>query len=188
MFLLRAYLLTGLVVHKALWEILKRGENSPSKPNPSFSLRFVKTVKVAILLGILVQTVLPMELIPISAAPFRLRTIGVVIYTLGLITAILGRIHLGKSWSDIETPRAAEERSVVAHGVYAYIRHPIYTGDLLLLIGLELALNSWLVVGAVALIPIVFQRAVKEESLLSEQLSGYGEYIQRTKRFIPFVV
>ena len=77
---------------------------------------------------------------------------------------------------------------MVSRGVYAYIRHPIYSGDLLLLLGLELALNSWLVLGAAALIPIVFQRAVKEENSLSEQLSGYGAYIQRTKRFIPFVV
>lgn len=188
MFVFRAFLLTGLVFHKALWEILKRGETSPPKANQSFSLLLVKAVKVAIFLGVLVQTVLPMELFAISTTPFRLRTCGLVLYTLGLITALLGRIQLGKSWSDIETPRAAEERAVVSHGVYAYIRHPIYSGDLLLLLGLELALNSWLVLGVAALIPVVFQRAVKEENLLSEQLSGYGAYVQRTKRFIPFVV
>jgi protein-S-isoprenylcysteine O-methyltransferase Ste14 len=34
----------------------------------------------------------------------------------------------------------------------------------------------------------VFLRAVKEEKLLADRLTGYDEYVQRTKRFIPFVV
>jgi protein-S-isoprenylcysteine O-methyltransferase Ste14 len=58
----------------------------------------------------------------------------------------------------------------------------------MLLLGLELCLHSWLVLGAVALIPVVFTRAVKEEKLLASRLQDYDLYIQRTKRFIPFVV
>jgi protein-S-isoprenylcysteine O-methyltransferase Ste14 len=192
MIFLRAYLLVGLLAHKVLWEVLKRRGNADSvKPvaaNPSLTLRLVKGIKMAILLGILVQTVLPWEILPLPFAASPLRLVGIVVYTLGLITAILGRIHLGDSWSDIETPRAGEEVPVVTQGVYSYIRHPIYAGDLLLLLGLELCLHSWLVLGAVALIPVVFTRAVKEEKLLASRLQGYDLYIQRTKRFIPFVV
>lgn len=196
MLILCSYLLAGLVAHKVLWEVLKRRGPSATKSGRPLSLLLVKGVKIAILLGILTQTALPLlaktglpaEILPLSTEPFRMRVLGVILYTVGLLTAILGRIHLGKSWADIETPRAAEERAAVSHGVYAYIRHPIYSGDLLLLLGLELALNSWLVLGAVALIPVVFYRAVKEEKLLAEQLPGYDAYIKRTKRFIPFVV
>src|SRR5260370_37576991 len=108
----------------------------------------------------LVQSVLHWEILAVACAASPLRTVGIVVYTLGLITAILGRIHLGDSWSDIETPRAGEEVPVITQGVYSYIRHPIYAGDLMLLFGLELCLHSWLVLGAVAVIPVVFSRAV----------------------------
>jgi protein-S-isoprenylcysteine O-methyltransferase Ste14 len=196
MSLVCAYLLAGLLVHKALWEVLKRRGAAAPKGPQSARLLIVKSIKVGILLGILLQTALPLfskyglpaELFPITADPFRLRIVGVILYTIGLGTAILGRLQLGESWSDIETPRAAEQRPVVSQGVYSYIRHPIYTGDVLLLVGLELALNSWLVLGGVLLIPVVFFRAVKEEKLLAKELSGYDPYLKRTKRFIPFVV
>jgi protein-S-isoprenylcysteine O-methyltransferase Ste14 len=196
MYLLSAYLLAGLLAHKALWEILKRGGVAQAKPKAAASVLVVKGVKVAILLGILLQAALPLlaktglpaEILPITTNPSALRLLGVILYTLGLLTAILGRLHLGKSWSDIETPKAAEERPVVSNGIYSYIRHPIYTGDVIMLLGLELALNSWLVLGVLVLIPVVFVRAVKEEKLLALSLTGYDAYVQRTKRFIPFVV
>ena len=196
MVLLSIYLLAGLLAHKALWEVLKRGGTPQEKPKATPSLLLVKAAKVAILLGILVQAALPLlaktglpsEILPIAAEPSTMRIVGVVLFTIGLLTAIFGRLHLGKSWADIETPRAAAERAVVSHGIYAYIRHPIYSGDLVMLLGLELALNSWLVLGVLFLIPVVFLRAVKEEKLLAERLTGYDEYVQRTKRFIPFLV
>jgi protein-S-isoprenylcysteine O-methyltransferase Ste14 len=195
MYLLSVYLLAGLIGHKLLWEVLKRDKavkDTPrAKPQPAVLL--VKAVKIAILLGILVQAALPLlarfglpaEILPILPDPGPLRTAGVVLFTIGLLTAIFGRLNLGKSWSDIESPHAAE---VVSNGVYAYIRHPIYSGDLIMLAGLELALNSWLVLGILLLIPVVFLRAVKEEKILAARLTGYDAYVQRTKRFIPFVV
>lgn len=188
MILLRVYLLAGLLAHKALWEILKRKEHAAPKPVQNFSLRIVKAAKVALLLGVLVQTVLPFEVLKISPEPFSLRVAGVILYTAGLFTAMLGRLQLGKNWADIETPQVEGEIAVVSQGLYRYIRHPIYTGDLLLLLGLELSLNSWLALGLVALIPVVFQRAVGEEKMLAKRLAGYDSYVQRTKRFIPFVV
>jgi protein-S-isoprenylcysteine O-methyltransferase Ste14 len=195
MTLLSVYFLAGLLAHKALWEVLKRDGTPNEKPKATLSLLLVKGVKVAILFGILIQTALPLlsktgfpsEIFPITPDLAQLRIIGTVLFTVGLLTAILGRLHLGKSWSDIEAPRA-DDRAVVSHGIYGYIRHPIYSGDLIMLVGLELALNSWLVLGVLFLTPVVFLRAVKEEKLLADRLTGYDEYVQRTKRFIPFVV
>src|SRR5260370_20877481 len=129
MVFLRAYLLVGLLAHKVLWEVLKRRGNADSvkqvAANPSLALRLVKGIKMAILLGILVQTVLPWQILPLPFAAPPLRMAGVVVYTLGLITAILGRIHLGDSWSDIETPRAGEEVPVVTQGAYSYLSDSI---------------------------------------------------------------
>lgn len=181
---LRWYLLAGLIAHKALWEWMKRGETRRSRPG--LMLSAVKTGKIVVLCGIVVQTLLP-DILPIAADATLPRAIGVVLFTVGLATAVAGRLQLGSNWSDIETAELSRNHAVVSHGVYRYVRHPIYIGDLTLLVGLELALNSWLVLGALAIAPIVLRQAVREEEALTSSLPGYKDYCARTKRFIPFV-
>jgi protein-S-isoprenylcysteine O-methyltransferase Ste14 len=101
--------------------------------------------------------------------------------------AILARLQLGRNWSDIESAGVLSGQVVVGEGLYRFVRHPIYTGDLLLLIGMQLALNSWCVLLAVLLVPVVFRKAVQEERMLMRRLPGYEAYCRRTKRFVPFV-
>jgi protein-S-isoprenylcysteine O-methyltransferase Ste14 len=190
----RIYLLAGLIIHKALWESLKRrsgqereGDEAAQTGGQPIGLRLVKGIKVAILVGLVAQTMLPV-ILPITSSPQILRATGVTIYTLGLVTALLGRIQLGSNWSDIETAQVLGRQMVVSHGLYRYIRHPIYVGDLLLLLGFELSLNSWLVLAVGLLSPLVLWKAVREEKMLGASLPGYRSYCARTKRFIPFVV
>jgi protein-S-isoprenylcysteine O-methyltransferase Ste14 len=187
MLLLQVYLFLGLVLHKVIWEALRIRAGAPRETDGSSSITVVKAVKVAILVGILIQVWLP-DVFPISTEPATIRLIGTILFSLGLFTAITARIQLGNNWSNIETGQVLDNQAVVDHGIYGYVRHPIYTGDLLLLIGLELALNSWLVLAAVLLCPIVMWKAIKEEKMLLQQLTGYVDYHRRTKRFIPFVI
>ena len=187
MILLRFYLLLGLIAHKLVWEILKRGPAPTAKREPvTMGRRLVKLAKVGVLGGIILQTLVP-EIAPISDDPGALRLAGVLIYTVGLAVAIVARLQLGSNWIDIEDARVLRDQHVVATGLYRYIRHPIYTGDLLLLIGLELALNSWLVLGVIALAVVVALRARHEEELLRAQLPGYAQYCAETSRFVPFL-
>ena len=196
MLILKIYLLAGLVVHKAVWEFMKRQRpvdpsvnqsSSHDKARPRLLTPVIKATKIAILIGIAVQTVLP-DLLPISSSPFTLRIAGVLIYSVGLWIAIRSRKELGANWSDIETGRVSDRHQIVSKGPYRFIRHPIYVGDLLLLLGLELALNSWLVLGVLLLAPVVLRQAVREEKKLVGSLPNYAEYCSSTKRFIPFVV
>lgn len=190
MLLLRVYLLAGLIIHKLVWETLKRQRANPraNVDSPkSTRLLLVKVVKIGILLGIAAQTLMP-DVLPIAHEATSLRIIGAAIYTAGLLMAIVGRLQLGVNWSDIEDAQVIRDQAVVASGLYRFIRHPIYVGDLLLLIGLELSLNSWLVIVAVLIAPVVLRQAISEEKLLLQSLPGYGAYCLRTKRFIPFVV
>lgn len=190
MIILQIYLLAGLIIHKLVWEILKNKAAEKPREEKSPSLTLIKAVKIAILLGITAQIFLP-EILPITTAPQTLQTLrisGVIIYTVGLLTALIARFQLGNNWANIETGQVLQQQKVVAKGIYALIRHPIYTGDLLLLLGLQLALNSWLVLGVCLLAPIVLRQAIKEEEMLTRNLSGYDAYRARTKRFIPFVI
>jgi protein-S-isoprenylcysteine O-methyltransferase Ste14 len=185
-YVVRAYLLAGLIFHKAVWEVLKRNA-PPAAAGPL--LTAVKLVKIGILAGIIVQTLLPFEVLPIAAGgALRLLWTGLLVYTTGLLIAVAARIQLGRNWSDIEAAQLRRDHAVISNGLYRYIRHPIYTGDLLLLAGLELALNSWLVLGAAALAIVVSRRAAREERDLTRGLPAYAAYCRRTKRFIPFVL
>lgn len=182
---LRAYLLAGLIFHKVVWEVLKRSRRQTARI--STTARLAKLAKLAILAGILIQTLF-LDILPITREPLQLQMAGTAIYTIGLLTAITARWQLGTNWSDIEAAEVKSKQQVVETGIYRYIRHPIYAGDLLLLAGLELALNSWLVLGVAALAPVVLRQALIEERLLVRSLPGYSEYCTRTSRFVPFVL
>ena len=188
--LLRIYLLAGLLTHKVVWEVLRRRHrraDAAERLPPALRVRLIKAVKTGILLGLVAQTV-GWDVLPMLQEPIILRVVGVVVFTVGLFVAIAGRLQLGDNWSDIETAQVLHEQAIVSNGVYRYIRHPIYTGDLLLLCGLELSLNSWLVIAVGLLAPVVLWQAMYEERLLVQMLPGYDVYCMRTKRFIPFVV
>jgi protein-S-isoprenylcysteine O-methyltransferase Ste14 len=192
MILIRAYLFAGLVAHKLVWEWLKRHQRGTTAKaamgDTPLRVRAAKLAKTAVLGAILVQTVAPWYWAPISADPAALVATGLAIYTIGLAVAIAARVQLGGNWSDIEAAQVLTHQTVVQHGIYRFVRHPIYVGDLLLLTGLELALNSWLVLGVLVLTPIVLARAIREEELLKQSLAGYRDYCRTSKRFIPFVV
>ena len=187
---IRLYLLAGLVFHKLVWEVLKRRPGGPDErmfaPWPIL-LKLLKAAKVGFLLGLAAQTLLP-DLLPIAKDPRALRLGGTVAFTAGLLVAVLARVQLGRSWSDIETALVKPDQTLVSNGIYRYVRHPIYSADLMLLLGFELALNSWIVLTLAALAPAVFYQARREERLLGDRLPGYEAYCKRTKRFIPFVV
>jgi protein-S-isoprenylcysteine O-methyltransferase Ste14 len=184
---IRLYLLSGLLVHKLVWEVLKRRGSAAPKADRTLKTRVLSAVKVAILAAIMVQTLAP-EFLPLTTTgKSGVQIAGVAIYTLGLLAAVIARMQLGRNWSDIEKSYVQQNHEVVAHGLYRWVRHPIYAGDLLLLIGLELALNSWAVVAAAALVLYVRRQAIREERTLLKTLPGYDQYCRRTARFLPFL-
>ena len=81
------------------------------------------------------------------------------------------------------------DHKVVSSGLYAIIRHPMYLGAIIMLLGTPLALGSWW--GILTFIPIIFlivRRLFEEEKILSHHLSGYKEYCQNVKCYlVPFI-
>jgi protein-S-isoprenylcysteine O-methyltransferase Ste14 len=78
---------------------------------------------------------------------------------------------------------------VISTGIYAYVRHPMYAGALLLLFAMPIALGSlWgLLVAAIA-IPLLIARIFDEERTLSAELPGYDDYRRAVPyRLIPLV-
>jgi protein-S-isoprenylcysteine O-methyltransferase Ste14 len=87
------------------------------------------------------------------------------------------------------TIRVEEGQLVASTGPYAYVRHPMYSGVLLLLLAMPLALGSWWsVLLLVPFFPVLVWRILDEEDFLREELAGYAEYMQRVRfRLVPWV-
>jgi len=116
-------------------------------------------------------------------------------FVAGLVTLLSGsllRRHcwrmLGKHFTgDV---KASPDQPVVERGMYRWVRHPSYTGGMLMYMGTGLALTNWLsvliitVAGAVA---YSYRVRVEEQALQANLGRRYQEYMRRTKRFVPFV-
>ena len=87
------------------------------------------------------------------------------------------------------TIQVEEGQRVVSTGPYAYVRHPMYSGALLLVAAMPLALGSWLsVLLIVPFFPVLVWRILDEEDFLRKDLPGYTEYMRRVRyRLIPRV-
>jgi protein-S-isoprenylcysteine O-methyltransferase Ste14 len=87
------------------------------------------------------------------------------------------------------TIELAPDQKVVDTGPYALIRHPMYTGGLVLLLGIPIALGSWwgMLVIAPMLLALIW-RLFDEERFLERNLPGYVDYEKKHPyRLIPFV-
>jgi len=78
-------------------------------------------------------------------------------------------------------------QQVISTGPYALVRHPMYLAMILLMSATPLALGSfWAFLPSLGLIPLLAIRAKDEEKLLTKELAGYGEYLQKTRfRLFP---
>jgi protein-S-isoprenylcysteine O-methyltransferase Ste14 len=87
------------------------------------------------------------------------------------------------------TIAVTRDQKVVSTGPYSVVRHPMYSGALVMLFGTPLALGSWW--GLLMFIPMILTiawRASDEERFLFKNLSGYKEYCQIVRyRLVPFV-
>jgi protein-S-isoprenylcysteine O-methyltransferase Ste14 len=87
------------------------------------------------------------------------------------------------------TIELAPDQKVISTGPYARVRHPMYAGALVMLVGIPIALGSWwglLII--VAIIPALIWRLLDEENFLARNLPGYAEYQSKVRyRLIPLI-
>lgn len=115
-----------------------------------------------------------------------LQSIGVVLCSAGISFAIWARIHLGANWSYI--PAVKEGHELITSGPYRIVRHPIYTGILVAMLGSALVSGwPWLII--LIFIGVMFVWRVKVEEELMTQLfpQQYPEYKKGTKALIPLI-
>jgi protein-S-isoprenylcysteine O-methyltransferase Ste14 len=116
-----------------------------------------------------------------------LGAIGAALVLLGVALAIFARVYLGRNWGMPMSRKAEPE--LVTGGPYAYVRHPIYTGIILAMLGSAIGESIIWALPLVLFAPYFIYSARREEELMREQFPGqYPDYMQRTKMIVPFVL
>lgn len=82
-----------------------------------------------------------------------------------------------------------KDQKVISTGLYSYVRHPMYTGVIIMFIPTSIALGSYWGLVSMATIPVaLIIRLMNEEKVLCENLPGYKDYCQKTKyRLFPYI-
>jgi protein-S-isoprenylcysteine O-methyltransferase Ste14 len=113
------------------------------------------------------------------------RALGALLTAVGVGLAIWSRLHLGRQWSAGVVVRADHE--LIATGPYSRIRHPIYTGMLLGMLGTAVVVGEWRGLLAVLIATIGFTfKARKEERFMEEEFGpAYDEHRRRTGFLLP---
>jgi hypothetical protein len=81
------------------------------------------------------------------------------------------------------------DQALVSGGVYKFVRHPMYVGNVIMTAGIPLALGSyWGLLFILSGVLVLVLRILDEEKMLTQELGGYREYAQRVRyRLMPYV-
>lgn len=115
-------------------------------------------------------------------------SIGLTISVIGAIIACSSRYKLGKNWS--LSVQKKENHQLIQDGMYKAIRHPIYTGLLLLFMGNAIIVGDNRAIIAIVIVFVSFWLKLKKEEKLLLKTFGdkYAEYKSRTKALIPYLL
>jgi len=161
--------------------------------------RWIWWREIAVRLGLFALVVLVLQVAVIghalpNARSFALSTtsmsmgrIGFLLALLGIGLAILGRDHLSR---DRATPWSNEtDPGLVTSGPYALVRHPIYGGMLLAMLGSAIGQSVLWLLPLIVYGPYFIRSARHEEAHLLERFpERYRDYMKRTKMLLPFLV
>lgn len=121
-----------------------------------------------------------------SSVPAAVSAIGDVLVGAGLLIAMITTIQNGYAAANINVE---SEQKVVSTGLYSLVRHPMYFGNVVLMIGVPLALGSYW--GLLFIIPgmaVLAARILDEEKALKIELPGYSVYVEKVHyRLVPYV-
>jgi len=128
-------------------------------------------------------------ILSVTAFSFVWRPSGAVLFLMGVVVGIaaLMRNRLG-NFNIV--PDLKEGCSLVTNGIYAYIRHPMYTSVILMSLGVSLLSRFYtvLLIVCALLLFVLFLKAKREESLWCSHDRRYEAYRRKTRYFIPYIL
>ncbi|MEV0674101.1 isoprenylcysteine carboxylmethyltransferase family protein [Mycobacterium sp. NPDC050441] len=172
-----------LAVHDpaALRRRMQAGPRSESRPVQKFA-----SAMAFLLLAVMIVASALDYRFGWSAVPTAVSVLGNALVATGLGIAMLVVIQNSYAAANI-TVEAGQ--TVVSTGLYGLVRHPMYAGNVIMMIGVPLALGSyWALLLMIPGLALLGVRIVDEEKMLRTELDGYDPYIQKVRyRLLPYV-
>lgn len=121
-----------------------------------------------------------------SSVPDGVSVLGDVLVAIGLGIAMLVVIQNSYAAANVKVEAG---QAVVSTGLYGLVRHPMYVGNVIMMIGIPPALGSyWALVLVIPGLALLAVRIVDEEKLLRAELDGYDQYTREVRyRLLPYV-
>jgi protein-S-isoprenylcysteine O-methyltransferase Ste14 len=155
-------------------------------PRSSPTRRF-RAVSLLLIVGtsVFIRDVKGTDSLAIHSA--ALQAVGTIVFLSGLALAVWARIHLGRNWGMPMSERAEPE--LVTSGPYRLVRHPIYSGILLGVLGTALAINLYYLIPLVVMMAyFIYSATVEERNMTASFPEAYPTYKAQSKMLIPFVL
>ncbi len=162
------------------------GEEISDREEGSLILRLRKIFGLMMWLSMLVYFINPAWMVWSQLPlPLWVRWLGVALMSLCLPLFYWIFSSLGKNVT--KTVAIREEHSLVVHGPYRWVRHPLYTGGFFFFIGLSLLSVNWFILVLILLtFAILLMRTpIEEEKLIERFGDEYREYMKETSRYFP---
>lgn len=121
-----------------------------------------------------------------SPVPTAVSLVGDALVAIGLGSAMMVIVQNSYAAANV-TVEAGQ--TLVSTGLYGLVRHPMYTGNIIMMVGTPLALGSyWGLVFVVPGLVVLVLRIRDEEKLLIQELAGYREYTEQVRyRLVPYL-
>ena len=162
------------------------GEKLDRRQEGMFILATLRPAGAVVWFGLIAWMINPAWLAWASVPlPLWARWTGVGLFGVGCALLMWTFRCLGSNLTDTVVTR--QSHTLVVHGPYRWIRHPLYAAAALLIVGISLVTANWflLVTGVVVLSLLIIRTRAEEENLVARFGHGYRTYMQRTGRFLP---
>jgi protein-S-isoprenylcysteine O-methyltransferase Ste14 len=177
------------LVFIVFWIAMARGGKAVAERESAYS-RLSHYLPLAIAIYLIGAPHVPFAPLNERFAPLSLGLVqlGAALTFAGIAFAIWARVWMAGNWSSDVTLKRDHE--LIVDGPYRWVRHPIYTGILLALLGTALAVGEWRGLLAVVLAAAAFWRKLGiEEAVMRRQFGeAYSRYAKRVPALIPFVL
>lgn len=165
--------------------LLERRKNVGPAAERNAVQRIIMAIAFASIFGMLVYCALDYRF-AWSPVPAWVSLAGDVMVALGLFINLLVFKENSYGGSTVQT---FEAQKVISTGLYGLVRHPMYMGVLIMMMGIPLALGALRGLAIfVIMLPGLVWRILDEEKLLKKDLPGYSEYMQKVRyRLVPYL-
>ncbi|MGH8256389.1 MAG: methyltransferase family protein [Steroidobacteraceae bacterium] len=190
---LAIYLYPGLIwalwiAWVAYWQVASSG-NKPTvrREAPASRASHIAPLLAGVILLIERPSFTPWLASAVLPADFTTYWIGVALIAGGLGFAVWARRHLGSNWSGTVTVK--QEHQLICTGPYGRVRHPIYTGLLLALLGSAVARADiqGFIGFAICVAALIRKLRIEERWMLAQFGTSYSLYVARTRALLPLL-